>query len=100
MNLQHQDRTLLISGVVELNATNAGTFRDAARTALKPETIMVTVDLAAARFLDSSGLGALVTLHKTMQARGGKLQILNPSSAARQVLEMTQLHRAFDIIPR
>ena len=99
MNFQYQDRTLLISGVVELNATNAGAFRDATREAFKPETTIVTVDLAAARFVDSSGLGALVTVHKAMLARGGKLQILNPSPMARQVLELTQLHRVFVIIP-
>jgi anti-sigma B factor antagonist len=98
MNVQHQGNRLLISGISELNATNAGAFRDGARAALNQDTTGADVDLSETRFLDSSGLGALIALHKTVSARGGALRILRPTPTAQQVLELTRLHRILEIV--
>jgi len=48
--------------------------------------------------VDSSGLGALIALHKTMCARGGGIRILRPTPVVHQVMELTRLHRVFEII--
>ena len=65
MKIQTQGNTLLVSGLTELNATNAGGFRDAVRAGLNAQVTHLDVDLSETRFLDSSGLGALIALHKT-----------------------------------
>jgi len=86
-----------VGGVTELNAANAGAFRDEIRAALKPETTMVDVDLSQTGFVDSSGLGALIALQKTMTARKGAVRIINPRPNVMQILELTRLHRVFEI---
>ena len=98
MKIQHQGNTLLISGLTELNATNAGGYRDAIRAALTPQITTLDMDLSETRFLDSSGLGALISLHKTVATNKGLVRILNPTPTAQQILELTRLHRVFEIV--
>ncbi len=57
-----------------------------------------SIDLSKTRFIDSSGLGVLLSLNKTLQAQGGVLKLLNPSSAVTQLIELTRLHRVFEIV--
>ncbi|MEI6356395.1 MAG: STAS domain-containing protein [Verrucomicrobiota bacterium] len=98
MNLHFQDTTLALSGITELKGANSVTLRDEARSALRTGHTTIDVDLSETRFVDSSGLGALIALHKTMCARGGKVRIINPMPTVQQILELTRLHRVFEIV--
>lgn len=98
MKIQIQANTLLLSGIAELTAAGSASFRDDARAALRDGILTLDVDLSETRFVDSSGLGALIALHKTMCARGGTVRILRPAPGVRQILELTRLHRVFEIV--
>jgi anti-sigma B factor antagonist len=93
-----EGNTLRVGAITELNATNAANFRDDIRTALTDTVNTLDVDFSATTFVDSSGLGALIALHKTMATRGGCVRILNPAPTVRQILELTRLHRVFEIV--
>ncbi len=92
--------TLKISELVELNASNANNFRDQVRGALANGERHIEIDLSETTFVDSCGLGALIALHKTACDRNGTLRLLNPRPAVEQILELTRLHRVFEIIKR
>ena len=96
--MQIEGETLRIYGVQELGAAHANEFRDEARRALNNGLKNVEVDLSETTFLDSSGLGALIALHKTACSRGGGLRLLNPLPSVLQILELTRMHRIFDIV--
>lgn len=98
MKIQYQDKTLVLSDITELNAANSATLRDDARAALRTELTTIDVDLSQTRLVDSSGLGALIAMHKTMCARGGGVRIINPAPSVLQILELTRLHRVFEIV--
>lgn len=98
MNLATSDHTLRVSGLRELNATNASTFRDAVRSAITAAHKLVDLDMSETGFLDSSGLGALVSIHKAITARGGALRIIRPTPPVVQILELTRMHRIFEIV--
>ncbi|WP_229068867.1 STAS domain-containing protein [Actinoplanes sp. DH11] len=49
----------------------------------------VTVDLAGVRFLDSSGLHALVTAHHAARERAGSLYVVNATGTVATVLRIT-----------
>ena len=53
----------------------------------------LVVDLGEVSFVDSSGLGALISGLKSARAAGGYLRIARPSEQARLILELTTLHR-------
>jgi anti-anti-sigma factor len=55
----------------------------------------VQVDLAAVEWLDSSGLAALLRLHRLVADAGGGVRVVEPSPAVRRMLETTQLDRLF-----
>jgi anti-sigma B factor antagonist len=60
-----------------------------------PGATQVVVDLTDVSLLDSSGLGALVSLLNRARAAGGLLGIICPQRHLRRVFEITGLRRAF-----
>ena len=57
----------------------------------------LVVDLINVPLIDSSALGAIVITLKSCQQSGGKLVLLNPQKAVREVLEVTQLSTVIEI---
>ena len=98
IRLEVQGDTLTIGGIEELSAANATSFRDQIRGAMAGSLRNIEIDLSRANFLDSCGLGALISLHKTACSRQGSVRLLNPASPVQQILELTRMHRIFEII--
>lgn len=82
----------------EVSAATARLWRDRMEHEIKPEHEEACIDLSKTRFIDSSGLGVLLTLNKKLRARGATLKLINPSPAVCQLIELTRLHRVFEII--
>ena len=57
----------------------------------------VVVDLSAVEFLDSTGLGILVSGLRRFRLLGGDLTLAGAQPRILRVLEMTRLDRAFDV---
>lgn len=57
----------------------------------------VVLDLSATRFLDSSGLRAILSAQRSLQERNGRLRLRAPSEAVRRLLEITGLDDHFDV---
>lgn len=100
MKVQINGETIHISGVKELAAANANAFRDQARAALTDIQKTIEIDLSETMFLDSCGLGALISLHKTTCSRNGQVRLINPTPPVQQILELTRMHRIFEIVKR
>jgi len=71
----------------EVKSELIGVVNNGART--------VIIDLSQVSFLDSSGVGALVAIHKALEAVGGKLHLASPTRQAHLVLRLTQLESMF-----
>jgi len=100
MKLNTDSETLRITGLKELSGAAATNVRDQIASTLQPAHSNLEVDLSETTFVDSSGLGALISLHKTLRARGGQLRLINPSATCQQLLELTRLHRIIEIVKR
>ena len=100
IKVQIQGDTLNVGGVKELSAANANAFRDQVRGSLADRLKNIDIDLSQTMFLDSCGLGALISLHKTACTRSGAVRLLNPTPPVQQILELTRLHRVFEIAHR
>ncbi|TLM68399.1 MAG: STAS domain-containing protein [Deltaproteobacteria bacterium] len=55
------------------------------------------VDLQEVRFVDSSGLGALVSGFKNASSRNGCLKLSGLQLQVKSMFELTRLHRVFEI---
>ena len=91
---------MTVTGLVELAAANAAGVRDDIRAALSPAHTALEIDLSQVTFLDSSGLGALISLQKALRSQNGTVRLINPAANVRQILELTRLHRVFEIVQR
>jgi anti-sigma B factor antagonist len=98
MKMENHGDALRVSSILQLGEANAKAFRDWVREALDQGHRNIEVDLSQTTFVDSSGLGALIALHKTAVSRQGKLTLLNPQPAIQQVIELTRLDGIFQIV--
>ncbi len=57
----------------------------------------IIVQLEQVRFIDSSGLGALLSGYKNATAKSGKLAIANMQQQVLSMFELTRLDRVFEI---
>jgi anti-sigma B factor antagonist len=57
----------------------------------------LVIDLKEVRFIDSSGLGVLVSGFKNASTRQGSLKLSGLQSQVKSMFELTRLHRVFDI---
>ena len=58
----------------------------------------VAVDLSAVDYIDSSGLGMLVALHKQTLKKGGCMKISGINGMVREIFELTRLTKVFGIV--
>jgi len=84
------------SSAGDLTAAEAPGFRARAEAALGDSRLAI-VDLAPFTFIDSSGLAALVSLHRRLSGLGGELRLAAPGRDVLAVLELARLHRLFEI---
>ena len=58
----------------------------------------VALELSALEVIDSSGIGAIVSLFKRVRALGGDVKIVGVQGQPREILRLLGLERAFDIV--
>ncbi len=76
-----------------LNMVAAPVLRQELHTLVEAGHTRIVVDLAAVDFIDSSGLGALISGLKVARQAGGDLRIAAPTRQVITVLELTNLNR-------
>ncbi|MBI5684412.1 MAG: STAS domain-containing protein [Verrucomicrobia bacterium] len=98
MKTRTQGDTLVITDFTELNTTNATWLQDLVRQSLVHAHKIIELDLSKVKFLDSNGISALISIHKTMCKRGGRIRLSGPTPAVSQILQLLSLNEVFEII--
>ena len=57
------------------------------------------VDLSQVRYINSTGIGILVSLLTKFRSRGGELVLINPAEHPRKMLAITKLNNIFSVVP-
>ena len=79
-----------------LDADNAQDFKDKIASTLK-ENPKVAFDLAAVKFLDSSGLGVLLSCLRTLKAEFGELKLIRLTKEVRDLFDRMRLLQLFEV---
>jgi len=82
--------------VDELDASNSTEFKRDIAPLLQSYTKLV-LDLSQLRFVDSSGLGAMLSCLRQLSGKGGDLKLSGMSKQVRALFELVRMHRIFDI---
>ena len=84
-----------ISGKITLGE-NSGKLRSAVQDALAGSK-KILLNLKDVNYIDSAGLGELVSAFTTVKNGGGELKLLNLTSKVRDLLVITKLLTVFDV---
>src|ERR1700761_4895083 len=97
MMLSNVDQTLIIELQGKaLDAHTSKAFRGQVERCLDAQP-RVVLDLSKLTFIDSSGLGALLSCLRQVSGSGGDLKLCSLSSPVRSVFQLVRMHRLFDI---
>jgi len=74
-----------------------GDLRDTVRNLIAEGKKKIILNLAGVDYIDSSGVGELVSSFTTVRNSGGELKLLNLTQKVQDVLYVTKLYTVFDI---
>lgn len=81
-----------------LDTTNSEEFEKKMAPLLEGGNPDIEMDCSELEYISSSGLRLFLTLQKSVNARGGKLIILNMQSAIKDIFNMTGFSRIMTIM--
>src|SRR3954452_22726590 len=73
------------------------TLRDTVRELLSKNQKKILLNLGDVNYIDSSGIGELVSAFTTVRNGGGELKLLNLTKKVHDLLQITKLYTVFDI---
>lgn len=79
-----------------LDAGNAQRFKEQVQPYLDTQALVI-IDMCAVRFVDSSGLGAMLACLRSMNNKQGQLKLVSLASPVRALFELVRMHRIFSI---
>jgi anti-sigma B factor antagonist len=85
-----------LSGRITLGEGSV-TIRDAVRDELEEGVTKILLNLGDVSYIDSSGIGELVSAFTTIKNRGGELKLVNLTKKMHDLLQITKLYTVFDV---
>ncbi|HMD39794.1 MAG TPA: STAS domain-containing protein [Candidatus Acidoferrum sp.] len=86
-----------ISGRIVLGQESAS-LRNLINDLLSKGQKKILINLADVSYIDSSGLGSLVGSFTSVRKQGGELKLLNLTHKVHDLLQITRLYTAFDVM--
>ncbi len=83
----------------DVDVANTLALRDTLAEAMSNERATVLLDLGGVDFLDSAGVGLLVSAHRRAQASSRVLAIADVSPTVARVLQLTRTDRVLRVLP-
>ncbi len=94
--VQDKERTVLrVRG--ELDALSCPELRPVLDSLVGDGQRAITVDLSELRMIDSSGVGAMVSLYKRVRANGGEVRFVGVTAQPLVIFKLLRLDRAFEM---
>jgi anti-sigma B factor antagonist len=72
-------------------------LRDVVRELVGKGDKRILLNLGDVTYIDSSGIGELVSAYTTVRNQGGELKLLNLTKKVHDLLQITKLYTVFDI---
>ena len=72
-------------------------MRDALRDLVSKNQKKILLNLGEVSYIDSSGIGELVSGFTTVTNNGGQLRLLNLTKRVKDLLQITKLYTVFDV---
>jgi len=80
-----------------LDADTVAGFKKVAYDLVNEGSIRFVIDCSDLNFIDSMGLGVLISLLRRVRQREGDVKVAALSEEVKTIFEITRLHRLFDV---
>lgn len=80
-----------------LDAQSASLFKKNIFGFIKENNPLLILDFRHVEFVDSTGLGALISILRKIQSQEGQLALTNVNTEVESIFEVTRLHKLFKI---
>ena len=92
------NETLIIRLDGDLIGENDGTgVLTIATDAIQNKVMKCVIDISKLRYINSSGIGVLITILTKFRNKGGEVYLLKPSESVQKLLVITKLNAIFQI---
>lgn len=81
-----------------LGESNGIELVDLVNDKINENILACAIDLSSVRYMNSSGIGVLITLLTKFRNKGGEVILVNPSEQIKKLLVITKLNAIFTIV--
>jgi len=101
MNFSHDIKgnrlTIRLSGDL-IGEDNGASVIEVVTNAIQQKVLLCVVDISELRYINSSGIGVLITILTKFRNKGGEVYLMKPSESVQKLLVITKLNAIFQII--
>jgi anti-sigma B factor antagonist len=97
INRKEQESIILLEINGEIDLYNAPEIKETINKLIEEKKYKIIINLAKVSYIDSSGIGALISSLSSLRKYQGGLKILHVSGSVRKVFELTKLMSFFEI---
>ena len=99
MKIDRRDQGNLVIFTIDgdFDSRSAGEAKETIRTAILAGVKRVIINLEGVNYMDSAGLGTLVSALKTARENESNVWLCGLTDQVKMVVELTRLHHVFDI---
>ena len=101
MNFSHEIKsdTLILRLLGDLiGEDNGAKVIETVTDALQQNVLTCIVDISGLRYINSSGIGVLITILTKFRNKGGEVYLMKPSESVQKLLVITKLNAIFQVI--
>ena len=97
INTRSRDDIIVLDIAGEIDLYNAPEIKDVINKLIEEKRYNVIINLEKVSYIDSSGIGALISSLSNLKKYQGGLKIINVFASVRKVFELTKLTSFFEI---
>lgn len=98
-NRTDKDNVTVLSIIGRLDLGSGNELKEQIRAILDSQKTAIHLNLKDVEFVNSSGLGALVSIMKEIRLHRGRLTLSDLADYVREIFDITQLSHIFEIYP-
>jgi len=93
-----KSNTLILRISGDLIGEDSGAVIDAVSDALSHKVLVCIIDISELRYINSSGIGVLITILTKFRNKNGDVYLMKPSESVKKLLVITKLNAIFHVV--
>lgn len=101
MNFRQEIKTNVLILRIEgdlIGEDNGTQLIEAVNEAVSHKVVTCIVDISELRYINSSGIGVLITILTKFRNKGGEVYLMKPSESVKKLLAITKLNAIFQVV--